>query len=124
MSKKISTKYFNEDNPPTSQLLDKNSTIPGADFNTLEIDLDDFAGAWELIVTRQNSDGNVSWTIEYSHDKTTWLTYDQKAVNLSIPQSVTKKSFVPRYIRVAFKSSGNPTGWVEVLFNRILLPVI
>lgn len=97
--------------------------IPTSDFNTDSVKIGYFRDAIMIEVSRSASDGVVSWSLQYSNDGSNWFAYDPigdgSTQNLSIPDSIIDDDFLPIYVRIAFLSSGSPTGTITASITRV-----
>lgn len=99
-------------------------SMPTSDFNTDSFEIGEFRGAIMIEVSRSASDGVVSWSVEYSNDGTNWFDYDplgdSSMQGLSIPDTIIDDDFLPVYVRLAFLSSGSPTGTITTTITKVL----
>lgn len=117
-NKKISKIFFDQTVANTEF---NERAIPVVSFSTAWMDVRDYNGEWEIGVHRENTNGNVSWTVEqtYNEDRTDPLDYSNQAKNKSIPNGVKDNQLLPPFIRITFTITGNPTGWLTAFLARI-----
>lgn len=120
-TKQISKIFFTQAGPDTN--FDERA-IPVISFSTDWMDVSDFNQPWQVEVHREFTTGNVKWTLESSlnPDRTDNLAYDNKAINLTIPNAIKDNQMFPLLVRITFTISGAPTGWLTCFLARINKP--
>lgn len=89
-----------------------------ADVNTDGVDFSKFSKAWIVYLDSTHTTGSPTITIEVSEDNVNWFDYLPKSINISLPVTIQRSSFYPRFMRIAYTANSS-NGNITFKYNQI-----
>ena len=97
--------------------LDRADIPTVSDFTTDSIKLFRYDEKWNVWASRELTDGDPRWTLEYSYDNTNFHLFDAGTFKMKIPEVVTKRDFRGIYLRIKFLED-TATGFVNFALTQ------